>query len=396
MDLEHFVTLAAGVVLVFVFVAIYNAACRKRTGMELTDFQRFLFGTGAVYVCIVAWELLKFFLDHYIPGSCLQGFQKTAADFTLFHRLFGMGKAGEPQIPLLSTDLNFVCGMVGGALGGGAFLLWRRFCNRKQGTPENGLFYGWQFQKQTPKAFFASEWRALRAELPVWEYVTWWIVRGTLIYGMVTIWPRDGFSYTVLQLCTNMAVTFVIPLARCLFFAKLYLGKISFHVQSIINIFVFAGTFLGHVLDFGGRFDNYDKFLHFLSGGIAVFIGYILIGGTRRREGVSRPAAVAASAGFSCVVILLWEVFEFIADFSLPDCSNQFYQFNPPEDLFFFRWFGRGAANPGQGAVLDTDLDILCAMAGVILCAAVLAIALAVADKRKKVKLVGEAVGSRQ
>jgi hypothetical protein len=384
MDLEHFVTLAAGVALVFVFAAIYNAACRKKTGMELTDFQRFLFGTGAVYVCIVAWELLKFFLDHYIPGSCLQGFQKTAADFTLFHSLFGMGKAGEPQIPLLSTDLNFVCGMVGGALGGGAFLLWRRFCNRKQGTPENGLFYGWQFQKQTPKAFFASEWRALRAELPVWEYVTWWIVRGTLIYGMVTIWPRDGFSYTVLQLCTNMAVTFVIPLARCLFFAKLYLGKISFHVQSIINIFVFAGTFLGHVLDFGGRFDNYDKFLHFLSGGIAVFIGYILIGGTRRREGVSRPAAVAASAGFSCVVILLWEVFEFIADFSLPDCSNQFYQFNPPEDLFFFRWFGRGAANPGQGAVLDTDLDILCAVAGVILCAAVLAIALAVADKRKK------------
>ena len=83
MDLEHFVTLAAGVALVFVFAAIYNVACRKKTGMELTDFQRFLFGTGAVYVCIVAWELLKFFLDHYIPGSCLQGFQKTAAGCTI-------------------------------------------------------------------------------------------------------------------------------------------------------------------------------------------------------------------------------------------------------------------------------------------------------------------------
>lgn len=394
MDLEHIVTLFAGAALVFIFAALYRAVCFRRTGRDLTDFQQFLFGTGAVYFCIVIWELLKFFLDYYIPGSTRQGFQKTAADFTLFYKIFGTGMAGEPQIPLLNTDLNFVCGMVGGALGGAAFLLVMRYKNKKKNRPERGLFYGYTFPKKTFKAYIRDEFAAFRAEVPWWEYATWWIVRGLLVYGIVTIWPKDGFTYNVLQMFTNLGVSLVIPLIRFLFFGKLYLGKISYHVQSIINIFVVAGTFFGHVVGFTWDIPSYDKFLHFLSGGIAVFIGYMLITGARNREAVSRGAYVAASSGFSCVVIILWEVFEFVADYSLPDCCNQDYTFNPPEDLFFFRVFGRGAMNPGQNAVLDTDIDIILAVAGVIVCAAILWAALYVKDKKAAKQAATEKVGA--
>ena len=383
MDLEHIVTLFAGFALVFIFADLYLAACRRKTGRDLTDFQRFLFGTGAVYYCIVFWELLKFFLDYYIPGSVRQGFQKTAEDFALFYKLFGEGKAGEPQLPLLNTDLNFICGVVGGALGGAVFLLLPHFRNQKRNTPERGLLYGYTFQKKTVRQYFRDELSSLRAEIPLWEYLTWWLVRALLVYGIVTIWPRDGFTYNVLQMFTNIAVSFTIPLIRILFFGKLYLGRISYHVQSIINIFVVAGTFFGHVVGFTWNVPSYDKFLHFLSGGIAVFIGYILIRGARNREGVSRGAYVAASSGFSCVVMILWEIFEFIADYSLPDCYNQDYTFNPPENLFFFRIFGRGAQNPGQNAVLDTDLDIILAVLGMLVCAAILWAALYVKDKKK-------------
>jgi hypothetical protein len=383
MDLEHIVTLLAGFALVFIFADLYLAACRRKTGRDLTDFQRFLFGTGAVYYCIVLWELLKFFLDYYIPGSAKQGFQKTAEDFALFYKLFGEGKAGEAQLPLLNTDLNFVCGVVGGALGGAAFLLLRHFRNKKRNTPQRGLFYGYTFPKKTAGQYFRDELAALRAEVPLWEYLTWWLVRGLLVYGIVTIWPREGFNYNVLQMFTNLAVSFVIPLIRCLFFAKLYLGRISFHIQSIINIFVVTGTVLGHIVGLSWKIPSYDKLLHFVSGGIAVFIGYILICGARNRQAVTRGAYVAASSGFSCVVIILWEIFEFIADYSLPDCNNQDYLFDPPENLFFFRIFGRGAQNAGQNAVLDTDLDIILAVLGVILCAAILWAALYVKDKKK-------------
>ena len=207
-------------------------------------------------------------------------------------------------------------------------------------------------------------------------------MRALLVYGIVTILPKDGFTYDVLQMFTNIAVTFTVPLIRLLFFGKLYLGKISWHVQSIVNIFVVAGTFFGHVVGFTWNVPSYDKFLHFLSGGIAVFIGYILICGARNREAVSRGAYVAASSGFSCVVIILWEIFEFVADYSLPDCCNQDYTFNPPENLFFFRLFGRGAQNAGQNAVLDTDLDIILAVLGVVVCAAILWAALYVKDKK--------------
>ena len=394
MDLEHIVTLFAGAALVFIFAALYRAVCFRRTGRDLTDFQQFLFGTGAVYYCIVFWELLKFFLDYYIPGSVKQGFQKTAADFTLFHKLFGTGLAGEPQLPLLNTDLNFVCGMVGGAIGGAAFLLIMHFHNKKKNRPERGLFYGYTFPRKSFKAYIRDEFAEFRAQVPLWEYATWWIVRGLLVYGIVTIWPKDGFTYNVLQMFTNLGVSLVIPLIRFLFFGKLYLGKISYHVQSIINIFVVAGTFFGHVVGFSWNIPSYDKFLHFLSGGIAVFIGYILICGARNREAVSRGAYVVASSGFSCVVMILWEVFEFVADYSLPDCNNQDYTFNPPEDFFFFRLFGRGAMNPGQYAVLDTDIDIILAVLGVIVCAAILWAALYIKDKKTAKQPETEKVGA--
>ena len=385
MDVEHLLTLLSGFVIVFIAAGVCQAVCRRGGRPGLTDFQQFLFGTGAVYLCVTVWQVVRFLVDYYVPGSDLQGSGKPVQQsFALFFRIFGPGKPGEAQYPLLNTDLAFVTAMVGAALGGAALLIVLAVLGKKRGMPQTGLFYGYRFPKKTLHEYLRDEIATLRSQVPLWEYLLWWVVRGLLVYGFLKVYPKEGFSYGALQTVTNLAVSFVIPLIRLLFFAKLYLGNISYRVQSLIDIFVVTGTIMGHVFELRAVYGEYDKVLHLVSGGLVVFIGYILIRGARESKNVRPGVVVAASAGFSCVVAILWEVFEFFADFLLPDCSNQGYSCPPSEDFFVLRWMGRGTGDALHRAVLDTNVDLICAMAGLLVCAAVLALVLAVRARRAK------------
>ncbi len=381
MELDKWISLAVGFAAVFAGSAIYNKASKKINGRRITDFQSFLFGTGFTYLFMTVYVVVTFFFDYYIKGSALQGYHRTPVNNTLFFAIFGKGLAGEAQYPIMDLDLKILCCMIGCALGGGALVLYRALRNRKQHTPEYGLLYGWTFPKTTFKAYFKNELRDMKAQLHPIEYLCWWALRLVMIYVLIKRYVTQGYDTVVMQLAVNLVATFVIPLVRILFFGKLFFGKINLRVQSYIDIFVCFGSLIGQGFGLNGEIREYDKILHLVSGGVAVFIAFCLIEGTRNGKTLPKFTKSVASMGFSCTVIVVWEIFEFFTDFLMPDSYNQNFYYDPPADMFFFKLFGFGAENPGQLAVLDTDMDMLIAFFGCIVCGGALLAYLTVKEK---------------
>ena len=373
-----FVLAAAGV---FVGSALHNAYAKRKNGRRLTNFQSFLFGTGFVYACLVLWLMVTFFSD-YFRGTAWQGYNIRPDQNALFFAIFGRGVAGEDQFPLFSIDLNFLCALVGAAFGGVCLLAVAEDRNKLRGG-EDGVFFGYTFPKKTVRQYFADEFTALRSQVSIPEYICWWIIRGGQIFFLLRA-AKEGRSTEVLLFAVNLAASFIVPLVRLICFPKLFFGRMNYRVQSLIDIFVFFGNFLGHGFDLYHEIDNYDKILHLVSGGVAVFIGCLLIEGTRRGREVPRASKVLASAGFSSVVMVVWEIFEFYSDFYMQGSINQNWHYEPEPDLFFYRLFGTGAGRPGEIVVLDTNLDVFLAVVGCLLCTVLLYVFLLVRDKRRE------------
>ena len=384
MDLKNCIFLAAGFLLVFIGAAYHKTINKRTNGADVTDFQSFLFGTGFTYFTLVAWITVTFFCDYFISGSALQGYNTTPEKNTLFFAVFGNGLAGEGQYPLMYLDLAILSCMVGCALGGAALLIVFAVRGRRKNTPQNGLFYGYTFPKTTVKDYFKNELAVLKSQIHPIEYLVWWSLRLVMAYVVIKRYVTQGYDTVVLQLTVNLIATFIIPLARVLFFGKLFFGNIHYRVQSYIDILIFAGSLLGQGFSFVGEVEEYDKFMHLVSGGVAVFIAFRLIEGTRGGRKLSKYSKAAASAGFSCTVMAAWELFEFFADYYMPESYNQNWIYNPPADMFFFRIFGFGAQNPNQVALLDTDLDIFIAVIGCSLCTGALLVLLTVREKNEQ------------
>ncbi|MBQ7688260.1 MAG: hypothetical protein IJT27_03470 [Clostridia bacterium] len=357
METQFYLTFALGFFGVFSGSALYDFLCRKTGG--LTVFQRFLFGTGFSYMLFILLQTVLFFVDYYVPGADYQCAGIVLRPTLLFYRIFGQGKGGARQLPMHVTDLRILFLLLGALVGGIVLLSVFEHKNKKAGGT-NGLFYGYTFQRKRLGAYIADEWRALRKELYVLEYFSWWMLRGLMVWAMIRRYRRDGYIFEIVLLGVNLAATFSIPLIRFLCFKKLFLGRLPFRVQTFCNILIFFGSFLIHGL--GAVFQNYDKYLHVISGAVVVVIGFVLIRATRRGRSLPAGATALASGAFSCVVITLWELFEFFADYYIPGSDNQNLQYEPPADVLFFRVFGTGAQNPTLAGVLDTDLDIFFAL----------------------------------
>lgn len=243
---------------------------------------------------------------------------------------------------------------------------------------------------QRLKDYFDAEKREFLSTVGKLEYASWWILRLCMV-GAIIYWKKDkpdDFAITIMEL--NLLATFAVPLLRILFFKKIFLGRLRFHVQSYINIFIFLGSFLGHGFRFNSTVENYDKVLHMISGGVVVLLGYEILIGLKNAELAPKSVLMFGSAGFSFTVMVVWELFEFFADYYIKDSRNQNYCWNPPENMIFFRLFGYSVNAPEQYAVLDTDLDLLCALVGCAVGSAVLAAALKIKSKKTGVKAVGQ------
>ena len=364
----------------------YEFLCRKHGG--LTNFHRYLFSTGFAYIVRLIIELVKFFIDYFTPGSALQGYNQPVRSSMLLYRLLGPGKGEEHQWPLYTIDYNILYTMVGAAVGAFVLLLVYEWISHKRGD-ENGIFYGYHFPKQSPKAYLKSEFRVLRKSIPVWEYITWWIVRICLVGALIRRYKMEGgWDVRCLVFTANLIATFIIPMLRVLFFAKLYFGNIPYRTQSIINIIIFLGAFLFHTFDID--IPEYDKWMHVLSGSLGVLIGYQLILATRRGKDLPAVVKALAASGFSTLVMLLWEIFEFLADHFIFDSHNQNQLWNPDDTIIFFRIFGKGVENPGAIAVLDTNIDLVAALVSCTVSALGLILFLKLSEAHRKKKEAAE------
>lgn len=324
----------------------------------MTNFQRSLFATGFSYTVFSTAELIRFLVDYYVPGMSLQHYDLRPGKSLLFYAVFGHGQAAEGQLGLLATDLRFFYLMFGALLGGSIVLC---FYERRSRLANDGkgLFDGDSRPVCGSQKRLRSFADALRTELYVWEYALWWLLRVAMLLASLRKYRRDPSDFSAVILLMNTGVTFLIPLFRLVGARLPFFGKLPLRLQSCINTVVFAGSFLSHGCDLNVRIDNFDKMLHMFTGGACVIIGYVLIRSTRKSEELSPGVCVAAAGGFSFMVGIAWEVFEFFADFYMKDSRNQAWDYTLGENDLFVMIFGAGAENPGQRAVIDTDLDLL-------------------------------------
>ena len=217
------------------------------------------------------------------------------------------------------------------------------------------------------KSFCKSEISSLKNELSLFEYISWWLLRAVQLFVLIRLIIKDPTNSNVLLLSLNLLATFTVPLIRLLLFPKSLFTRLSFHTQTWLNIMVLLGSFLGQGLEWNHKVTSWDKVLHLVAGAVIVFIGNELAGMfLSDKDRVSPLFRTYSSVGFSYIAIVVWEVFEFFADYYWPESSNQAYNISPDRDKFFFAIFGHGAQNENQWAVFDTNVDMLCAVVGVL------------------------------
>jgi hypothetical protein len=217
------------------------------------------------------------------------------------------------------------------------------------------------------KGFFKDEISTLKNELSLPEYLSWWLLRAIQLFVLVRLIINDRTNQNVLLLALNLLATFTVPLVRLLLFPKRIFTRLSFHAQTWLNVMIFFGSFLAQGMEWNHKVTSWDKVLHLMAGAVIVFIGDSISGMfLGKQDKISPLFRTYSSVGFSFIAIVVWEVFEFFADYYIVDSCNQAYNITPDRDPFFFAIFGYGVQNENQWTVFDTNVDMLCAVAGAI------------------------------
>lgn len=181
----------------------------------------------------------------------------------------------------------------------------------------------------------------------------------------------------------NTVATFAIPLLRFVSPSKLFTAKIPFRIQTLVDVFILLGSFLGHGFKFLGEVHEYDKFMHFIAGGVVVFIGAELLKAFKGSENLAPGIKTFCGTGFSFIFIVLWENMEFIADWVITNSTNQGYLDALDENYLFVKIFGKGKNFPSTTPLYDTNADMLFAVVGAFICAGILYAVLSAAEKKR-------------
>lgn len=239
---------------------------------------------------------------------------------------------------------------------------------------------------------FLYEFREMRNELPLAEYVIWWLLRIAMLTTAVVFEIKGEAAYQRNLILLNTLASFAIPILRFISPEKLFTSKISFRTQSYIDIFILAGSFLGHGLKFLGEVPEYDKLMHVAAGGIVVFIGAEIIKTFKGHDQMSPGIITFSGVGFSFVIIVAWELMEFFADWFITDSQNQGYNIIPDESVLFVKIFGMPKNMPAQAPLYDTNADMFYAVIGCAVCAVILFIFLIRREKKNKAAREQEAL----
>lgn len=214
----------------------------------------------------------------------------------------------------------------------------------------------------------------LKKDVHIIEYICWWLLRIAMIVTAVMFTVKGEATYARNLILLNTLATFTIPILRFISYDKIFTAKVSFRVQTYIDIFVLMGSFLGHGFSFLGKIPEYDKFMHLLAGGIIVFMGAEILKSFKNYEKTPPAIMTFCSAGFSFIIIVAWEIMEFFADWFITDSNNQGYFIVPDESMFFVKIFGMPKNMPSQAPLYDTNADMFYAVIGCIICTVILAV----------------------
>lgn len=214
---------------------------------------------------------------------------------------------------------------------------------------------------------FLYEISQMKNDLHIIEYLCWWALRLCMIITYIVFTVKGEALYQRNLILINTVATFAIFLMRFILPKRLFTSKLSYRIQSYIDIFVLLGSFLGHGMKFLGEVPEYDKFMHIMAGGVVVFIGAEVVKAFDGHENLTPALRLFCGIGFSFIFIVLWENMEFIADWLITDSNNQNYLGAPGEYDLFIKIFGESKNSPEQNPVYDTNADMLYAVIGCIL-----------------------------
>ncbi len=229
---------------------------------------------------------------------------------------------------------------------------------------------------------FLYEFREMRKELPLAEYISWWLLRLAMaaVYIYFTVKQEQLYQRNLVLL--NAALTLSVPLLRFISPSRLFTSRVPYRIQTFINVFIFMGSFLGHGFNLLIEIAEFDKLMHILSGGVVVFIGAELLKAFGRHENISPGIKTFVGVGFSAIVMVVWELVEFFADYFIAGSNNQGYYKYPDETMIFVKIFGLSKNLPDNAAVMDTNVDLFYAVIGCAVCAALLFFFLSKKEKK--------------
>lgn len=227
-------------------------------------------------------------------------------------------------------------------------------------------------------------WKSVFQDITVPEYIIIWIVRLMLLW--VVLFHHDPAEKVMCFV--NMLSLYAMPLIRFAAPRKSFLFKLDYRCQHIIGFFELLGTFFGNYLNAYAYIFKYDRWLHFLSGiGVTIAGYYIYKATVTAAEGKKKsynPAAGAITGmGFSFMVIVLWEITEFIGDFLYGTANQSYDGYAPASDDLWFKIFGTGYnGGTGQFPLWDTMMDMIDATIATLLTAILLGVTLTIIKKK--------------
>lgn len=235
---------------------------------------------------------------------------------------------------------------------------------------------------QKLKDHFYFQFMRLKKEGNIPELIFWLASNAMMIYT-VRFAVKDGFAPSILLATVlNMLATFAVPVFAMIFPRNSFLGRLSFRTQTYFDMLVICGSFLCYGFNMYKYISNFDKVQHFLSGFLVVFLGAELLKTFFKKKKVEPVFGLIGGVGLSFAIIVIWELFEFTADFLIEGSTNQGYTNSPSFDLLFFKIFGMGAGNEGQYPLFDTVFDMMYATVGIAVAAVLYIVVMKIKEKK--------------
>ena len=201
--------------------------------------------------------------------------------------------------------------------------------------------------------------REMREQISIPEYLFWWAARVFMLLYIIRTFRGDHKWIDYLLPVIVGIGTFAVLLMRMITPRGSLFGRLSFHLQTFVSMMCVAGS----VGNYFGLYSvngtlHYDWILHVVSGVPMTMLGYYLLVAMNGNKTKLTPQICACgSMGFSFIVIIGWEIFEYCGDYLFGDCNQRYNWEIVPEDPFY-KFFTNSAAGQAQLPLADTIVDM--------------------------------------